>query len=396
MGKKHGRWHSGASMSRAKPARPVTVRQARDDQDAPPGGGGAQRLPLAVYDGLRAGESTWQRVLSGHTRAIRPGRALDQALYAQGLPFALDQEGATIVVDVMTLWPETYDETIARVDDVQLYTEGVAPILYERTERFVLCEGDTEPIRCWMYQAAPCIRAHLHADEIVESGDWLNLLLRPTSASSPARERTAGTARPVGSSVTRSSQGSGRRASARSIDPPDHGVFGAGAVIAPGTGRDARYSWTPSGSGTTARSSFGTTATPRRTWYFAFGSNLDREQMERRTGPIIERLPAHVDGWELVFNKEAIDGEAGYANIVRAAGGRVEGLLYRVDEAGMRKLDAAEGVLGKHYIRVDLPVTRNDTGELVPSVVYLAHPLRVVAGLRPRRGYLARMLAGAE
>jgi len=358
--------------------------------------GGVERLPLAVYDGLRAGESGWMRLLRDKTVSERPGRAVDQVLYAQGLPFAVDQAGATIVVDVMTPRPEIYEKTLAAIDDMQLYKEGTRPTLYVRVRRHVLCRGDTEPIWCWLYQAAPCIRAHLHADEVVASGDWLNLLLAPTRAARPSS--AAGSSSP--------SRTAGRRAS--ELDAPESTV-GRDARLADLLGRDLRGPARSRGSATarvrsatgnaprpTGGAASGLPPAPRRTWYFAFGSNLSKEQMERRTGPIIERVPAHVDGWALTFNKEASGGEVGFANIVRVTGQRVEGLLYRVDDEGMRRLDNAEGVTTKHYLRVEMPVTRDDTGQAVPAVVYLAHPLRVVEGLRPGQGYMERLLAGAE
>ena len=69
--------------------------------------------------------------------------------------------------------------------------------------------------------------------------------------------------------------------------------------------------------------------------YFAYGSNLNPERMRRR---IPEARPvgrATLRGWRLV--------ERLYADIEKARGGRIEGVLYLVTPTELRRLDAYEG-----------------------------------------------------
>ena len=51
-------------------------------------------------------------------------------------------------------------------------------------------------------------------------------------------------------------------------------------------------------------------------WYFAYGSNLDRDQKEARTGAIREARVARLRGYRLAFNKRASKAGRLYANIV--------------------------------------------------------------------------------
>src|SRR5258708_3117388 len=79
-------------------------------------------------------------------------------------------------------------------------------------------------------------------------------------------------------------------------------------------------------------------------WYFAYGSNLLRDQMVARTGPIrtgddrprIARLP----NYRLAYNLLGSDGQV-YANIVEPGNG-VLGVVYRCEWEALEKLDGYE------------------------------------------------------
>ncbi|MGB9825195.1 MAG: gamma-glutamylcyclotransferase family protein [Desulfofundulus sp.] len=68
-------------------------------------------------------------------------------------------------------------------------------------------------------------------------------------------------------------------------------------------------------------------------WYFAYGSNMDAEQMESRAGNWLSRVPGLLKGWRLEFNKvNACVIGAAYANIVPSPNSTVEGVLYVLTE----------------------------------------------------------------
>lgn len=73
--------------------------------------------------------------------------------------------------------------------------------------------------------------------------------------------------------------------------------------------------------------------------YFAYGSNLNPERMRRRIPDARPAGRATLRGWRLV--------ERLYADIEKARGGRVGGVLYLVTPTELQRLDAYEG---HHYI----------------------------------------------
>ena len=127
------------------------------------------------------------------------------------------------------------------------------------------------------------------------------------------------------------------------------------------------------------------------TWYFAYASNMSREQLVQRAGPPGEERVARLENYELSFDKISRGG-TGTANIVSAAGKVVYGVLYRLTEAQMKILDRFEGV-PDHYRRSQVGVT-DEKGNKVNAHAYLARKVR--KGLKPDRLYLRRILRGAE
>jgi hypothetical protein len=80
-----------------------------------------------------------------------------------------------------------------------------------------------------------------------------------------------------------------------------------------------------------------------RSWfYFAYGSNINRDQMALRCPTAEYRGHWFLRGWNLVFER--------HANIVPQRGGRVPGVIWRVRESDIEALDAYEG-LGYYYRR---------------------------------------------
>lgn len=129
---------------------------------------------------------------------------------------------------------------------------------------------------------------------------------------------------------------------------------------------------------------------PSASWYFAYGSNLNREQFRPRVGQILEEITGQLKNYELRFNKKARGGTA-TANVQQAAGKAVHGVLYRIPEAGFRNLDRFEGV-PEHYRRIEVRVTALD-GREINAQIYIA--TKVEKGLRPAPHYLQTILDGA-
>ena len=133
-----------------------------------------------------------------------------------------------------------------------------------------------------------------------------------------------------------------------------------------------------------------------RKWYFAYGSNMNLDQMLDRKAYFTRRIKAWVGGYRLVFNKIASN-EPGYgkANIVADSSFDVMGILYEVQESDLSMLDRFEGVVGNHYERKEMQVQTKEFGE-VTAVVYLAHPSKIQNGLLPTDVYAANFYAGLD
>ncbi len=128
----------------------------------------------------------------------------------------------------------------------------------------------------------------------------------------------------------------------------------------------------------------------RPAWYFAYGSNMNRAQMQARAGKILEEHTAHLPNYELRFNKKVRGGTAG-ANVQPMQGKTVYGVLYKIEEAAFRSLDRYEGV-PEHYRRIEVRVTP-ESGQAVSAQVYIA--TKVEKGLHPAGHYLQAILEGA-
>lgn len=125
-------------------------------------------------------------------------------------------------------------------------------------------------------------------------------------------------------------------------------------------------------------------------WYFAYGSNMNAEQMRARASQYTDDQVARLENYELLFNKKARGGSA-KANIRPAPGKTVYGVLYRIPESSLRTLDRFEGA-PEHYRRIEVNVV-NAEGNRVPAQVFIA--TKVEKGLRPDSHYLQAILQAA-
>ncbi len=133
---------------------------------------------------------------------------------------------------------------------------------------------------------------------------------------------------------------------------------------------------------------------PGDSWYFAYGSNLDPEQKESRTGRIREARRCHLPDYRFAFNKRS-DGGAVYANLMPQRGARVWGVVYRCSPDALEKMDRCEGVAGGHYVRTSVRVV-TDSSEALKAEAYTAGQRFVCADGIPEPSYLRRIVKGAR
>ena len=77
--------------------------------------------------------------------------------------------------------------------------------------------------------------------------------------------------------------------------------------------------------------------------YFAYGSNLDLDQMNHRCPTSSLQGAAWLPGYELGFTHYSSGWNGGVADIVEKEGKEVWGLVFEITEADLESLDVCEG-----------------------------------------------------
>src|SRR5260221_9999922 len=133
-------------------------------------------------------------------------------------------------------------------------------------------------------------------------------------------------------------------------------------------------------------------AAKARTWYLAYGSNMNRDIFETRRGmrPIDAR-PAMLENYRLRFNLAIGPGERGVANLESQAGARTWGVLYLITVEQGEHLDRTEGV-PRAYRRIPISVTV-DSGEQIAAFTYQSD--RISLARKPSPRYAGLLIEGA-
>ena len=137
--------------------------------------------------------------------------------------------------------------------------------------------------------------------------------------------------------------------------------------------------------------------------YFAYGSNLDPEQMQRRCpGHVVVGL-AELREHKLTFPLTSHDWGGGVASLGVAHSESVWGIVYELTEAHMAALDAYEGYKGAGnphslYERetVSVHLTRADDGSFPRRIQALSYLAQAANPGPPSRRYLDAILRGAK
>lgn len=138
----------------------------------------------------------------------------------------------------------------------------------------------------------------------------------------------------------------------------------------------------------------------RPTPYFAYGSNLDPEQMTERcpSAAFLHRalLPDH----ELAFTRWSTRRRCGVADVVPSPGGRVWGVVYTMSEADGRRLDEFEGYVPGRKRNGYAPVDRTVWIDGDPSRPLAVATYEVVerapTPFAPSADYLGHLVRGAS
>ncbi len=129
-------------------------------------------------------------------------------------------------------------------------------------------------------------------------------------------------------------------------------------------------------------------------YYFAYGSNMSQQRLQQRVGNVASLGLAKLDQYRFAFNKRGSDG-TGKANIIADANASVEGVVYRITDAQLDKLDRFEGS-PKHYVRKNIQVEHPQKG-FIQAITYIANPDQTTShSIKPSQEYLNHILLGAK
>jgi len=129
------------------------------------------------------------------------------------------------------------------------------------------------------------------------------------------------------------------------------------------------------------------------TWYFAYGSNLLRDQKEGRTGDIRtgDERPriAKLQDYRLAFNKRSRSGNV--ANIVPCLGEMVMGVIYRWDDHSRREMAQYEIGYEEEFVEVTV-----EGENKLRVVTFVVNPEFVCEEAPPSDDYLRKIITGAK
>jgi gamma-glutamylcyclotransferase (GGCT)/AIG2-like uncharacterized protein YtfP len=124
--------------------------------------------------------------------------------------------------------------------------------------------------------------------------------------------------------------------------------------------------------------------------YFAYGSNMDLEQMKARCPGTRVMGVAHLSHYRMAFTRWSRSWKSGTADILPDFGKTVFGALYDLSLDDLKKMDKFADYPNS-YIRQDVFVNFGD--ERLPALTYVARRLGVFL---PSKSYIGKMVRGAE
>lgn len=134
---------------------------------------------------------------------------------------------------------------------------------------------------------------------------------------------------------------------------------------------------------------------------FAYGSNMDSEQMTDRCPSERKVCIAKMGGHRLAFTRTSKKWNGGVADVLPSAGDEVWGVVYELSAGDLRRLDEYEGYKEGRpesknaYNRQERVVLREgDTANALTAWVYLATPQPGTH--RPSLEYLRHIIKGAK
>jgi gamma-glutamylcyclotransferase len=133
--------------------------------------------------------------------------------------------------------------------------------------------------------------------------------------------------------------------------------------------------------------------------YFAYGSNMDWDQMRERCSSARFVAVALLSDHKLAFTRKSISRGCGVADAIAEPGGEVWGVVYEISDGDVDRLDRFEGYEpgregNSYFRREDLVLVDGDDQQPLTVSVYFAH--RQPNAPLPNADYKNLILSGAR
>ncbi len=116
--------------------------------------------------------------------------------------------------------------------------------------------------------------------------------------------------------------------------------------------------------------------------YFAYGSNMALNALDRMGVQYKDVQPAVLKGWELIFNvPETKYPGFGYANVLQKSRSEVKGLFMEIHWDSLAVLDEYE-VFPSDYLKKNVAVKLKN-GEVKNCFIYIGNPIATSSPLMP-------------
>ena len=127
-------------------------------------------------------------------------------------------------------------------------------------------------------------------------------------------------------------------------------------------------------------------------FYFAYGSNLEFEQMRKRCPSAVTISMAVLPEHRLAFTRFSEKRNGGVADIVSSQADEVQGALYDITDDDAVRLDEFEGVSDGCYERIAVKITLR-AGEVLEAYTYKASEQGL---FKPASAYMQQIISGAR
>ena len=134
--------------------------------------------------------------------------------------------------------------------------------------------------------------------------------------------------------------------------------------------------------------------------YFAYGSNLNWEQMNERCPSAEFLCKASLPDYRIDFTRKSDILNCGVADIIWDENNKAYGVVYRIDEVDLGKLDKSEGYVPQRdinaYKRIEIMVFEEDNDEK-PITAFTYEVVKKEFGKhKPNRKYKDFIVTGAK